>query len=53
MCEVSNQKNCNQCTFPCYRSGDNLIPITNNDLKNMGYILCDDYTTLPIEEQVD
>ncbi len=52
MCKINNQKNCNQCTFPCYMVGDSkLIPITIEELRKMGYTLCDDYTTLPIEEQ--
>lgn len=35
--------NCNNCSFPCFRSGTDLKPITYEELEKMGYIICEDY----------
>ncbi len=38
------QKNCKKCKYPCVNNGDNLKPITIDELREMGYVLCEDYT---------
>lgn len=44
-------KSCEDCTFPCCKSGENLMPITCQELEEMGYVICEDFTTIPIESQ--
>lgn len=46
-----NEKNCKSCDFPCLNNGKNLKPITIEELKALGYVLCDDYTEKYVEEQ--
>lgn len=41
--------NCKKCKYPCVNQGENLKPITIDDLRAAGYVLCDDY----IEEYLD
>ncbi len=38
------QKNCKRCKYPCVDNGENLKVITINELREMGYVLCEDYT---------
>lgn len=38
-------KNCEKCKYPCINSGEDLKPITVDELRKMGYILCEEYTT--------
>lgn len=38
-------KSCKDCTFPCINQGGNLTPITSEQLEQMGYIICDNFTT--------
>lgn len=44
-------KSCKNCTFSCCKKGENLIPITQEELWEMGYIICDDFITEPIQNQ--
>ncbi len=39
-----NKKICKKCKYPCVNNGDNLKPITIDELREMGYVLCEDYT---------
>ena len=42
---------CVNCTFACSLCGKKLIPITYEELRKMGYIICEDFTTIPIGDQ--
>lgn len=38
-----NDKNCKNCKYPCANQGENLKPITIDELHGMGYVLCAEY----------
>lgn len=42
--ECNITKNCKNCDYPCINQGEDLKPITTEELSEMGYIICDDYT---------
>ncbi len=45
----NNGETCKKCKYPCVNQGENLRPITIDELREKGYILCEDY----IEEYLD
>ena len=39
------EKNCMICEYPCINAKqENLKPITERELQQMGYIICEDFT---------
>ncbi len=38
-----SDKNCKNCKCPCTNQGENLKPITIDELRSMGYVLCEEY----------
>lgn len=42
--DCKSGENCKKCNYPCANQGENLKPITIDELRNMGYILCEEYT---------
>ncbi len=45
----NNVKTCKKCKYPCANQGENLKPITIDELREKGYVLCDEY----IEEYLE
>lgn len=43
------EKNCKDCQYPCFKSGKDLKPISHEELEELGYIICDDWTDKDIE----
>lgn len=46
---MANQRNikcdnCKKCKYPCVNSGEGLKPITIEELRDIGFVLCEDYT---------
>jgi len=37
------RRTCDKCQYPCVNNGEDLKPITVDELRKMGYILCEDY----------
>ena len=44
MDKIECEKNCKICEYPCINAGyEDLKPITEDELKRMGYIICNDF----------
>lgn len=44
-----SDKNCKNCKYPCVNQRENLKPVTIDELRSMGYVLCEEY----IDEYID
>ncbi len=49
-CKCNNMKTCKTCKYPCVNQGENLKPITIDELREKGYVLCDEYLKDDLEE---
>lgn len=45
----NNGESCKKCKYPCVNQGENLKPITIDQLRYLGYVLCEEY----IDEYLD
>lgn len=41
---IKCDKSCKNCKYPCVNSGEDLKPITIEELRNIGFVLCEEYT---------
>lgn len=48
--KCNNVKTCQKCKYPCVNQGENLKPITIDELRKKGYVLCEDYIEEYLEE---
>ncbi len=48
--ECKTVNTCKKCKYPCANQGENLKPITVNELREKGYVLCDEYIEEYLEE---
>lgn len=42
---IKCDKSCKNCKYPCVYNGEDLQPITVDELKDLGFVLCEEYTT--------
>lgn len=41
---IKCDKSCKNCKYPCINNGEDLKPITIEELRNIGFVLCEEYT---------
>ena len=41
---IKCDKSCKNCKYPCVNSGGDLKPITIEELRNIGFVVCEEYT---------
>lgn len=44
---VGSGRKCMDCRYPCVHNGGDLKPVTADELRSEGFILCDDYRVMP------
>lgn len=42
--DIKCDKSCKNCKYPCVYNGENLKPITADELQDLGFVLCEEYT---------
>ncbi len=48
--ECKTVNTCKKCKYPCVNQGEDLKPITIDELRERGYVLCDEYIEEYLEE---
>jgi len=41
---INCDKSCKNCKYPCANNGEDLKPITIEELRDIGFVLCEEYT---------